>query len=51
LELYEKQQITYDKLAHLLKLTGQTPDEYNIHEPAIILPSSSLWRKKIRDGG
>jgi Zn-dependent peptidase ImmA (M78 family) len=39
LELYEQQQITYDKLTHLLQLAGQKPDEYNIHEPAVILPS------------
>ncbi|HEX3046957.1 MAG TPA: ImmA/IrrE family metallo-endopeptidase [Bacillota bacterium] len=39
LKLFEKKQITYDKLAHLLKLAEQLPEDYNIHDQEIDLPS------------
>ena len=39
LALYENKQITYEKLKYLLKLVEQTPQEYNIQEPVIDLPS------------
>lgn len=39
LRLYEKQQITYDKLKYILSLSNCTPEEFNISEEKIILPS------------
>lgn len=39
LRLYEKKQITYDKLKYILSLSNCTPDEFNIEEEKNILPS------------
>ncbi|MCD2347235.1 ImmA/IrrE family metallo-endopeptidase [Clostridium guangxiense] len=39
LRLYEKKQITYDKLKYILSLSNCTPEEFNIREEKIILPS------------
>lgn len=39
LELYENQQITYEKLEYLLHLSDVTPADFNIYEEKIILPT------------
>ena len=39
LRLYEKRQITYDKLKYILSLSKCTPEEFNIREEQIKLPS------------
>lgn len=39
LELYDKKQITYEKLNHLLSLSNLKPSEFNIYEENIELPS------------
>lgn len=39
LRLYEKKHITYDKLKYILSLSNCTPEEFNISEDEIILPS------------
>ena len=39
LRLYEKRQITYDKLKYILSLSNCTPEEFGINEEKLILPS------------
>ncbi|MFL0251150.1 ImmA/IrrE family metallo-endopeptidase [Clostridium neuense] len=39
LRLYEKKQITYDKLKYILSLSNCTPEEFNIRKEKIVLPS------------
>ena len=39
LELYEKKQITYEKLEYLLRLSQVTPADFNIYEEKISTPS------------
>lgn len=39
LELYEKKQITYEKLQYLLSLANMKPSDFNVYEENIELPS------------
>jgi hypothetical protein len=41
MDLYEKGQITFEKLAYLLNFVNQKPDNFGIHEVVPALPSET----------
>lgn len=49
LEAYEKQAITFDKLAYLLSLAQQKPEQYSIYPKTEILPSEAEVRKMLEE--
>ena len=49
LEAYEQESITFDKLAYILSLAQQNPEQYNIHTKIEILPSEEEVLKMLEE--
>ena len=49
LEAYEQESITFDKIAYILSLAQQKPEQYNIHTKIEILPSEEEVLKMLEE--